>query len=111
MAQSRHELVHRTCPLLGVKQTWPFAECRFHGRYWVQSGHDLVRRTCLLMTQSGHVVLNAQSRTSLLGCHELGLFTRPKAAPHCSQALRLFIKIINFLIEPRHLGFSLIGAA
>ena len=26
LAQSRHGLAHRTCPLLGVKRTWPFAE-------------------------------------------------------------------------------------
>ena len=25
LAQSRHELLHRTCPLLGVKRTWLFA--------------------------------------------------------------------------------------
>ena len=26
--------LHRTCPLLGVKQTWRFADVRFRGRYW-----------------------------------------------------------------------------
>src|SRR5215475_10248337 len=34
LAQSRHSLVHRTCLLLGVKQTSPFAGVRFRGRYW-----------------------------------------------------------------------------
>ena len=34
LAQSRHELVHCTCPLLGVKRTCRFAEVRFCGRYW-----------------------------------------------------------------------------
>src|SRR5215813_7471434 len=34
---SRHALVHRTCPLSGVKQTCPFAGVRFRGRYWRQS--------------------------------------------------------------------------
>jgi len=33
LAQSRHEVLHRTCPLLRVKQTWLFAEVRFRGRY------------------------------------------------------------------------------
>src|SRR5262249_22501386 len=33
LAQSRHSLLHCTCPLLGVKQTWPFAGLRFRGRY------------------------------------------------------------------------------
>jgi len=32
LAQSRHELVHCTCPLSKVKQTWPFAGVRFRGR-------------------------------------------------------------------------------
>jgi hypothetical protein len=34
LAQSRHELVRRTCPLSGVKQTHPFADVCFRGRYW-----------------------------------------------------------------------------
>jgi len=54
MAQSGHQLLHRTCPLMGVKQALPFAEIRFRGRYQGQSGHGLLRCTCLLMTQSGH---------------------------------------------------------
>jgi hypothetical protein len=33
--KARHELVHCTCPLLGVKPTWPFAELRFRGRFRV----------------------------------------------------------------------------
>jgi len=33
LAQSRHGPLHRTCPLSGVKQTWPFAGIRFRGRY------------------------------------------------------------------------------
>src|SRR5262249_54331101 len=33
-AQSGHRLLHCTCPLSGVKRTWPFAEIRFRGRYW-----------------------------------------------------------------------------
>ena len=35
LAQSRHRLVHRTCPLLGVKRTRLFEGIRFCGRYWV----------------------------------------------------------------------------
>jgi hypothetical protein len=34
LAQSRHEVVHRTCPLSGVKRTWPVGKIRFRGRYW-----------------------------------------------------------------------------
>src|SRR5262245_31657684 len=34
LALSRHELVRCTCPLSGVKQTWPFADVCFSGRYW-----------------------------------------------------------------------------
>jgi hypothetical protein len=34
-----------------------------------------------------------------------------KAASHRSQALCLFIKRVNFLVEPRHLRFWRIGAA
>jgi len=45
--------VHCTCPLSGLKQTWPFAKFRFRGRYSGQSGHAVLRRTCLLLTQSG----------------------------------------------------------
>ena len=30
----RTYLVHCTCPLLGVKGTWPFAGVGFRGRYW-----------------------------------------------------------------------------
>jgi hypothetical protein len=33
--QSGHPWLHRTRPLSGVKQTWPFAEFRFRARYWV----------------------------------------------------------------------------
>ena len=54
MAQSRHEPLHRTCPLSGVKQTYRFAGIRFRGRYWGQSGHGFLHRKCLLMTQNGH---------------------------------------------------------
>jgi hypothetical protein len=35
LAQSGHSFLHRTCPLSGVKQTWPFVEFRFRGRYWM----------------------------------------------------------------------------
>jgi hypothetical protein len=34
LARSGHALLHRTCPLSGVKQTRPYAEIRFCGRYW-----------------------------------------------------------------------------
>jgi hypothetical protein len=53
------------------------------------------------MTQSGHFSIALSGR----------FFARPKAAPHCSQAPRLFVERVNFLIEPRHLGFRLISAA
>jgi hypothetical protein len=54
LAQSGHPKLHRTCPLLGVKRTWPFAGIRFRGRYWGQSGHGLLHCKCPLLTQSGH---------------------------------------------------------
>jgi len=41
----------------------------------------------------------------------LGFLARPKAAPHCSQALGLFIEIINFFIEPRQFGFRRVGTS
>jgi len=34
LAQSRHELVHRTCPLSGVEQTSPLRHVCICGRYW-----------------------------------------------------------------------------
>jgi hypothetical protein len=34
-----------------------------------------------------------------------------KAASHRSQALCLFVKRVNFLVEPRHLRFWRFGAA
>src|SRR5262245_21346959 len=34
LALSRHALMHRTCPLSGVKRTCAVAEVRFLGRYW-----------------------------------------------------------------------------
>jgi len=40
-----------------------------------------------------------------------GFLARPKAAPHCSQALGLFIEIINFFIEPRQFGFRRVGTS
>ena len=54
LAHSRHGCVRCTCLLSGVKQTWPFAEVRFRGRYWVQSGHGVLHCICLLLIQSGH---------------------------------------------------------
>src|SRR5262245_495329 len=60
LAQSGHALVHCTCPLSGVKQTWPWADVCFCGRYWVKSGHGLVHCICLLMTQSGHLGVSTQ---------------------------------------------------
>src|SRR5215471_5834330 len=39
------------------------------------------------------------------------LFGAAKAAPHCSQALGLFIEIINFFIEPRQFGFRRVGTS
>jgi len=46
-------LVHCTCPLSGVKRTWPIAEFRFRGRYWVPSGHRPVRQSLTAAPQSG----------------------------------------------------------
>ena len=37
--------MHRTCPLSGLKQTRPFADVRFLGRYWG------VKRTCRFALQ------------------------------------------------------------
>src|SRR5262249_28386805 len=58
LARSRHALVHRTRPLLGLEQTWQFADVRFLGRYWDNSGHDVLRRTCLPLAQSRHSCLH-----------------------------------------------------
>ena len=54
------------------------------------------------MNQSGHLSI------ALSG---LAFFARPQATSHCSQAPRFFVECVNFLIEPRHLGFRLISAS
>ena len=47
---------------------------------------------------------SSQKAFFLIGLAGLG-FARPKTAPHCFQALSLFIEIINFFVAPRQFGF------
>jgi hypothetical protein len=58
-----------------------------------------------------HICFGLKSGHRSIALGGLGLFlARPKAMSHGSQALCFFIESINFLIEPRHLGFKLISA-
>ena len=62
--------------------------------------HCQLRCARPLMAQSAHFSI------ALCG---ISLWT--KAASHCFEALRLLVEIINFLVEPCHLGFRRFSAA
>src|SRR4029079_13885372 len=51
----------------------------------------------------------AQSAHFSIALCGISLWT--KAASHCFEALRLLVEIINFLVEPGHLGFRRFSAA
>src|SRR6187399_2325826 len=77
LAQSGHLTLHCTCPLSGVKRTWPVAEVCFGGRYWGQSGYRVLRRKCQLLTQSGHVPVSCPPPLE----HYRGLVRCPVLSP------------------------------
>src|SRR5262249_46165781 len=64
---------------------------------------------CPLLTQSGHHRSSEDDRILIaLSQAALVTFKTPSCRP---QALCLFVKGVNFIIEPRHLGFGRLGAA